>query len=72
MLTMPPAFLEQLRLQADAEVDMAVDHGCLVINPNPRPRYSLDELLAQCDAGAEVSAEDRQWLDAAPVGSELL
>ena len=72
MLAVPPAFLDQLHLKSGAEVGMAVDNGCLVINPNPRPRYSLDELLAQCDACAEVSAEDREWLDAAPVGSELL
>jgi antitoxin ChpS len=44
----------------------------LVINPNPRPRYTLDELLAQCDAAADLSAEDREWLDARPVGGELL
>ncbi|MGV7201973.1 AbrB/MazE/SpoVT family DNA-binding domain-containing protein [Xanthomonas euvesicatoria] len=36
------------------------------------PYYSLDELLAQCDASAELSTEDREWLDAKPVGSELL
>ena len=33
---------------------------------------SLDELLAQCDASAEINAEDRTWLDSKPVGSELL
>ena len=43
---------------------MAVDHGRLVIEPTLRPRYSLDELLAQCDASAEFSAEDRASVDA--------
>jgi antitoxin ChpS len=72
MLAVPPAFLDQLHLQAGATVGLRVDHGCLVVNPNPRPRYTLDELLAQCDASAEISAEDREWLDARPVGGELL
>ncbi len=72
MLAIPPAFLDQLHLQAGATVGLAVDHGCLVVNPNPRPRYTLDELLAQCDASAEISAEDQEWLDARPVGGELL
>jgi antitoxin ChpS len=72
MLAVPPAFLDQLHLQAGATVGLVVDHGCLVVNPNPRPRYTLDELLAQCDASAEISAEDREWLDARPVGGELL
>ena len=72
MLAVPPAFLDQLHLRAGATVGLAVDHGCLVVNPSPRPRYTLDELLAQCDASAEISAEDRDWLDARPVGGELL
>ncbi len=72
MLAVPPAFLDQLHLQAGATVGLMVDHGCLVVDPNPRPRYTLDELLAQCDASAELSAEDREWLDARPVGGELL
>jgi hypothetical protein len=37
-----------------------------------RPRYTLDELLGQCNASAELTAEDREWLDTKPVGSELL
>lgn len=72
MLAVPPAFLDQLHLQAGVTVGLAVDHGCLVVNPNPRPRYTLDELIAQCDANAELSGEDREWLDAPAVGSELL
>lgn len=35
------------------------------------PRYTLAELLAQCDASAEISAEDRAWFDAPAVGHEL-
>ncbi|MDO9080574.1 MAG: antitoxin [Desulfuromonadales bacterium] len=72
MLAVPPAILEILHLHAGATVGLAVDHGRLVVEPTLHPRYSLDELLAQCDASAEVSAEDRVWLDSKPVGSELL
>lgn len=72
MLAVPPAFLDQLHLQAGATVGLAIDHGCLVVNPNPQRRYTLDELLAQCDASAEISPEDREWLNARPTGNELL
>jgi antitoxin ChpS len=72
MLAVPPAILDLLHLQAGATVRMAVESGCLVIEPLPRPRYSLDELLAQCDASVELSSEDREWLDSKPVGSELI
>jgi antitoxin ChpS len=72
MLAVPPAFLDQLHLHAGATVGLAIDHGCLVVNPSPRQRYTLDELLAQCDASADISEEDREWLDARPIGGELL
>ncbi|WP_089723915.1 AbrB/MazE/SpoVT family DNA-binding domain-containing protein [Candidatus Thiosymbion oneisti] len=72
MLAVPPAILDLLHLQAGATVGLAIDQGRLVVEPTPRPRYRLDELLAQCDAAAEISAEDRIWFDGKPVGSELL
>lgn len=72
MLALPPAILDLLHLQAGASVGLAVVDGRLVVEPAPRKRYRLDELLAQCDADAEFSAEDRAWLDDAPVGRERL
>jgi antitoxin ChpS len=72
MLAVPPALLDIMHLTAGATVGLAIDRGCLVVSPNPRPRYTLDELLAQCDAHAEISESDRQWLNAAPIGNELL
>ncbi len=72
MLAVPPAILDLLHLRAGATVGLAVDNDRLVIEPTPRPHYSLDELLAQCDASVECGTEDRAWLDGKPVGSELL
>lgn len=37
-----------------------------------RVRYTLDELLAQCDLSAELTAQEREWLDAPAVGREVL
>ena len=71
MMAVPPALLDLLHLQAGATVGMTVDHGRLVVEARTRRRYSLDELLAQCDASAEPTPEDREWLDAKPVGGEL-
>lgn len=72
MLAVPPALLEVLQLSAGAKVSLAIDNGRLVIQPNTRPRYTIDELLSQCDPSADLTAEDRDWLDAKPVGRELL
>lgn len=72
MLAIPPAFLDVLRLHAGAAVALSVDEGQLIVEPQVRPRYTLDELLAQCDASADPTVEDREWLDGKPVGGELL
>ena len=72
MLAVPPAFLDLLKLGIGAKVDIAVEKGRLIVMPEARPSYSLDELLAQCDEPATLSTEDRGWIDAKPVGNELL
>jgi antitoxin ChpS len=72
MLTVPPALLDLLDLQAGASVGLAVEAGRLVVQPAPRKRYRLDALLAQCDASAEISNDDRAWLDDSTTGTELL
>ena len=38
----------------------------------PCPRYTLDELLAQCDGTAKLTAEDSTWVDDKPLGDELI
>ncbi len=70
MLTVPPALLNALSLGTDNEVGMVIDNGRLIVEPHKRPRYSLAELLAQCDPNAEISAEEREWLDSPAAGRE--
>lgn len=72
MLAVPPALLDVLQLGAGAKVGLAVEDGRLVIEPRPRRRYSLEDLLAQCDATAPMDEQDREWLESGPVGDELL
>ncbi len=71
MSAVPPAFLEQPHLKAGATVGLAVDHGCLAVNPNPRPRYTLAELLAASDYSQPQPTKEREWVDAPAVGGEL-
>jgi antitoxin ChpS len=71
MLAVPPALLNLLRLQPGAKVALAVDNGRVVVDPHPRPHYTLEELLAQCDSSAKPTDEDRAWLNARSVGREL-
>lgn len=72
MVAIPPALLDLLHLRAGAKVGMAVHGGRLLVEPQQRPRFALDELLAQCDPKAPRRKEDREWLDAPPVGDEII
>ena len=72
MLAVPPAFLEQLNLQAGATVGLVVADGHLVVDPKTRPHYTLAQLLAISDYSQPQSAADREWVDAPAVGGELI
>jgi antitoxin ChpS len=72
MLAVPPAMLDQLHLKAGATVGLAVDGERLILQPQTRPRYTMAELLAKCDYSQPVLSEDREWIDAPPVGREML
>ncbi len=72
MLAVPPALLEMLQLRPGAKVGIAIQSGRLVLEPQRRPRYTLEELLAQCDPKAPRGKKEREWLDNKPVGRELI
>jgi antitoxin ChpS len=72
MLAVPPALLDLLRLRPGAQVGIALEGGRLVVESQPRPRYSLGELLAQCNPNAARTKEDREWLESRPAGAEIL
>lgn len=72
MLAVPPAILDILQLKSGDRVSMAVDTGRLIIEPLRGKKYSLEELLAQCDASAPLSDEDSTWTGSRPVGRELV
>ncbi|MGA8762129.1 MAG: hypothetical protein WB562_04490 [Candidatus Sulfotelmatobacter sp.] len=76
MLAVPPALLDLLQLQPGAKVDIAIESGRLVVEPRQRPRYTLEQLLAQCDPRARrskrASKQEREWLDSKPLGGEII
>lgn len=72
MLAVPPALLDILRLRAGAKVGLAVQSGRLIVEPQHRPHYTLDELLAQCNPKAPRSKQDHEWLNDKPAGGELI
>jgi antitoxin ChpS len=72
MLAVPPALLDILHLRPGAKVGLAVRSGRLVVEPQQRTRYTLAELLAQCNPKAPRSKQEREWFGDTPVGGELI
>ncbi|CAM3737730.1 AbrB/MazE/SpoVT family DNA-binding domain-containing protein [Polynucleobacter arcticus] len=72
MMAVSPAFLEELKIHSGSMVDVALLEGHLVVKPITKPKYKLTDLLAKCDTKAKMPKEDKQWLELAPVGNEIL
>ena len=72
MLAVPPALLEALSLSPGAQVGLAIADGKLVVEPRPKRRYSLKELLAASDYSERPAAAEREWIDAPAAGREPL
>jgi antitoxin ChpS len=72
MLAVPPALLDILQLRPGAKVGVAVQSGRLVVEPQQRPHYTLEELLAQCNPRPSRPKQDREWLQSGPLGGELI
>lgn len=72
MMAIPKPLLDTLGLSANAKLDVTVEDGKLVAVPKARPKYTLEELLAQCEPDATLSIEDQEWMDIQPVGREII
>jgi antitoxin ChpS len=72
MLAVPPALLDLLRLERGAKVGLTVQNGRLIVQPQQRPRYTLDELLAKCNPRTRRSKEEVEWLEGKSGGGELI
>jgi antitoxin ChpS len=72
MLAVPPALLDILTLEPGMAVGIAVESGRLVVEPQKRPRYTLEQLLRQCNPKAPRIKMEREWLNDKPVGGELI
>jgi antitoxin ChpS len=70
MMAVPPSILDLLHVQAGSTVGMTLDGGRLIVEAQPRPRYTLAELLAASDYSEPQPLEEREWVDAPAAGRE--
>lgn len=69
----PKAVVESINLRLDQEVDIEAVDGKIVITPiEGKKEYKLEDLLSQCKPGSmKLDEEDKEWLNAEPVGREI-
>ena len=72
LLTIPKAILKALNLAPSTSVGLSLKAGTLIVDPQKRRRYSLEELLAKCKPAGRRSRRDRDWVAGPPVGRELI
>ncbi len=73
VMTVPASARKILDLEEGQEMAVTVEGDRLVVEPAiRRPRYTLDELMAQCDSEAPMSEQEQAWLNDAAVGREIL
>lgn len=69
VMTVPKAFVEQNQLQEGAKVDLLLEGSRMTISVPRKPRYKLEELLAEMP-GELPRVEG--WDAMRPVGKEVL
>jgi antitoxin ChpS len=72
MMVIPSDLMEQMHQSRGVTVNMVVEGQTVFMSPQRRPRYTLDELLAQCDPNAPPEEPDHEWLNMKPVGREII
>lgn len=70
MFAIPKPILEGLGLTPDTQVGLTVTDGRIMIEPQARPRYTLAQLLAQCDMSVPATEDDEIWRDGDAIGRE--
>ena len=69
-MVIPNVVMKELNLRPGQSVEAQVSNNQLILTPISR-RYSLDELLAQCDMNATELSEQDDWGKSTPAGDEI-
>lgn len=69
-MVIPNVVMKELNLRPGQSVEAQVSNNQLILTPISR-RYSLDELLAQCDMNVTELSEQDVWGKSTPAGDEI-
>jgi len=72
IVSIPKAIVKTLGLEVGSKLDLSIKDNSIVLTPIESESLSLEELLAGSPKSSfKITEEDREWLDAAPVGKEV-
>ena len=66
----PGAIMKELNMQVGQSMEAQIVDNQVVLKPLSK-RYTLEELLGQCDPNAASATEDELWGNAGPMGNEV-
>ena len=70
IISIPKAIVKTLGLQVGSKLDLSIEDNKIILTPITEAR--LEDLLAGSPRECfKVTEEDREWIDAKPVGKEI-
>ncbi|MGL4726459.1 MAG: AbrB/MazE/SpoVT family DNA-binding domain-containing protein [Scandinavium sp.] len=70
-MVIPGVVVKALGLVPGQSMEAEVKNNQLILTPVARKRYTLEELLAQCDLDAPKRSEEEVWGKDKPTGNEV-
>jgi len=72
-MILPSTILKKLKLANGDEIEVSENGNQIVLTPiSDKPKYTLKELLDECDINAPVPETIKEWDETQPVGQEIL
>ncbi|PYC24932.1 AbrB/MazE/SpoVT family DNA-binding domain-containing protein [Pseudomonas mosselii] len=71
-IRIPSTVLKQMRLEVGSTLSLDTAGESMVLKPvRAKPKYTLEELMAQCDLNAPEPEDMAAWNTMRPVGREM-
>ena len=71
IVSIPKAIVKTLGLEVGSKLELSIQDNSIVLTPE-KMNLSLEELLAGSPKECfKITQEDREWIDAKPVGKEV-
>ncbi|NOQ79545.1 MAG: AbrB/MazE/SpoVT family DNA-binding domain-containing protein [Gammaproteobacteria bacterium] len=72
-MILPAVILKKLHLSEGDEIEISENGNQILLTPKQnKPKYTLKELLAQCDLKAPMPEAVKEWDEVQPAGLESL